>query len=63
MKDALNAKIAEQEVLKAFKAMPNNKSPGKNGFTKKFFVYFWDLLKADFIDMLNEVEKSNLGLT
>ena len=62
LKDALNAKITEQEVLKALKAMPNNKSPGINGLTKEFFVYFWDLLKADFMDMLNEVENSKLGI-
>ena len=43
--------------------MPNNKSPGINGLTKDFFVYFWDLLKTDFMDMLHEVEKSKLGLT
>ena len=43
--------------------MPNNKSPGINGLTKDFFVYLWDLLKTDFMDMLHEVEKSKLGLT
>ena len=59
---ALEAPITEEEVIKAFKDMPNNKSPGINGFTKEFFVHFWDQLKDDFMKMLREVEKTKLGL-
>ena len=40
-KHDLEGKITDQEALKALKHMPNNKSPGSDGFTTEFFKFFW----------------------
>ena len=37
--------ITEEELLKALKKMPNNKSPGNDGITKEFYEAFWYGLK------------------
>ena len=33
--------ITEHDLLMALKNMPNNKSPGSDGFTAEFFKFFW----------------------
>ena len=40
--------ITEEELLKALKKLPNNKSPGNDGITKEFYEAFWDDLKTLF---------------
>ena len=37
--------ILENELLKAFKNMSNNKPPGNDGLTKEFYETFWEDLK------------------
>ena len=37
--------ILENELLKALKNMPNNKSSGNDGLTKEFYETFWEDLK------------------
>ena len=36
-----DGEIAEGELLKALKKMPNDKSPGNDGITKEFYEAFW----------------------
>ena len=36
-----DGEIAEGELLKAFKKMSNDKSPGNDGITKEFYEAFW----------------------
>ena len=38
--------ITEEELLKALKKMPKNKSPGNDGITKEFYEAFWDDMKT-----------------
>ena len=45
MKDT-KGEITEEELLKALKKNPNNKSPGNDGITKEFYEAFWDDLKT-----------------
>ena len=37
--------ISEDEVFKSLKSMENNKSPGNDGQSKKFYECFWDGIK------------------
>ena len=45
------------------KNMENDKSPGNNGLTKKFYVTFWDDIKATFISSLKKAkERTELSI-
>ena len=41
----LKCAITESELLKALTFMDNDKSPGKDGITKEFYIKFWDVVK------------------
>ena len=41
--------ILEDEIFKSLKSMENNKSPGHDGLSKKFYESFWDEIKKLFL--------------
>ena len=41
----LKCAITESELLKTLTFMDNDKSPGKDGITKEFYIKFWDVVK------------------
>ena len=43
-----DSSINVEDLYKAMKSMPNNKSPGNDGLTKEFYELFWDDIK-DFL--------------
>ena len=46
------------------KSMENDKSSGNNGLTKKFYVTFWDDIKATFISSLKQAkERKELSIS
>ena len=45
--------LTSDEVLLALKSMQNGKSPGNDGLTKEFYVYFFDILGTDLVKCLN----------
>ena len=49
--------ITEEELLKALKKLPNNKSPGNDGITKEFYEAFWDDLKTPLLLSVNKAFK------
>ncbi|CAI7916027.1 unnamed protein product [Closterium sp. NIES-54] len=49
--EMLEADWTEQEVKQAFKALANNKSPGKDGLPKELFKRNWDILGGEFLRM------------
>ncbi|CAI5940392.1 unnamed protein product [Closterium sp. NIES-65] len=49
--EMLEADWTEQEVKQAFKALANNKSPGKDGLPKELFERNWDILGGEFLRM------------
>lgn len=46
--------ITEQECAKALKNMKRGKSPGTDGFTMEFYVFFWTKIKDLVVTSLNE---------
>ena len=44
-KDFCKIKIWEKELYNALKSIPNNKTPGNDGFSKEFYEAFWNELK------------------
>ena len=50
-KQMLEADINKDEVAKALKKMPNNKSPGQDGIPIEFYKIYWHLLGDDLLDV------------
>ena len=46
----LTADITEDEVFDILKSFSDNKSPGSDGLTKEFYVFFWDIIKKPLLD-------------
>ena len=51
----LNKFISEEEMIKALKAMKNNKSPGEDGITKEFYITFLEDIKDELCEMFNNI--------
>lgn len=51
----LKGKILYSEALTVLKNMPNNKSPGSDGFTAEFLKVFWKNLGHFIVRSLNHV--------
>lgn len=45
----LSVPVTPLEIKQALHALPNGKVSGTNGFTKKFFIAAWPVLRGDFI--------------
>lgn len=41
--------VTAQEILKAVQALPNDKVPGPDGYTKEFFIAAWPVVGREFI--------------
>ena len=55
--------LNEFELLKAFKSMQNNKSPGNDGLTKEFYETFWNEIKHPFMNSIMKArEKKKLSI-
>ena len=49
--------VSMQEVEEVIHQMALGKAPGPDGFTSNFFHHFWDLVKEEFIEILEESRK------
>ncbi|WVZ76358.1 hypothetical protein U9M48_024338 [Paspalum notatum var. saurae] len=52
---ALEADFSETEVFATIKDMPLDKAPGPNGFTGRFYLSCWQLIKEDVMAVLTAV--------
>ena len=48
--------LIEKDWYDSPKSMDNDKSLGKDGLAKGFYVIFWDDIKANFISSIREVK-------
>ena len=56
--------ITNEECKYALKSMLNNKAPSVSGFSKEFFLYFWDELGDLVVDYINQArEKGRFFVT
>ena len=46
--------ITESEVLNALTSMDNDKSPGKYGIAKEFYIKFWHVIKEPFFASIQQ---------
>jgi len=51
---ALTRKISLEEVEEAVNSIPNDKVPGPDGFTIKFYKAYWEIVKSDVWDMVED---------
>lgn len=51
----LEAEVTEDEIQKVLFAMPNNKSPGPDGYPCEFFKTAWLVISQDFITAVQSV--------
>lgn len=57
--DTLKLPLSEQELSNALKHMPNNKSPGPDGFPAEFYKQFWSILSPLFIRLICESKQKS----
>ncbi|WMV48293.1 hypothetical protein MTR67_041678 [Solanum verrucosum] len=53
-RDWLQSHFEEAEVLKCIKSCASDKAPGRNGFPMSFFQNFWEVLKYDVMEAINQ---------
>ena len=46
--------VSMQEVEEAVNQMALGKAPGPDGFTSNFFHYFWDMVKDEVVEIVEE---------
>lgn len=61
MINTLELKLSPAELQNALLKMPNNKSPGPDGFPPEFYKQFWSMLSPLFYKVINEM-KSNSSI-
>ena len=49
--------VTLQEVEEAVNQMALGKAPGSDGFTSNFFHYFWDMVKEEVVEIVEESRK------
>ena len=45
--------VNEQELFNALKDMKKDKAPGFDGLTVEFYLTYWNVIKNDFVDVIN----------
>ncbi len=56
--------ITEQDILKALKASPNNKSPGEDSLPSEFYKVFWNDIKVQLVNCYKfAFEMGKLGIS
>lgn len=56
----LDDPITVEELFKALLDMPNNKSPGPNGYPAEFYKHFWDILSSLLHRLVIDAQKKYL---
>ena len=58
----LEEPFSSEEIDGVIKNLPNNKSPGPDGFTNEFYKKCWPIIKTDFYNLCNHFFDSSLCL-
>jgi len=52
--ESLFQQVSEEELLGVMKSFQKDKIPGPDGWTIEFFIHFFDLIKSDLLQMIEE---------
>ena len=55
-KNLTNTPLTEANIFESLKNMNDDKSPGPDGLTKKWYLHFWTFIKGDFMNCVREIE-------
>ena len=58
----LEEPFTQSEIDNVIKALPNDKSPGLNGFNNEFLKKCWPVFKQDFYDLCNDFFENSVCL-
>jgi len=58
----LTRPFSEEEVKRVVFDMKENTAPGPDGFSVTFYKYCWEIVKGDFMDMVNDFYLGNLDI-
>ena len=58
----LEEPFTQSEIDNVIKALPNDKSPGPNGFNNEFLKKCWPVFKQDFYDLCNDFFENSVCL-
>lgn len=49
---SINQPFSEEELLTSLKELNKGKTPGSDGITPEFYTTFWDLIKQDYMEVI-----------
>lgn len=55
----LEAPLTANEIYKSLIKMPNNKSPGPDGFPAEYYKHFWDILSPLLLRLIEEIKNTS----
>ena len=58
----LTSPFSEEEIRTVVFQMEHNKAPGPDGFPAEFYQCFWDMIKADLVQLFNQLHAENLDI-
>jgi hypothetical protein len=61
--DSIEDPFSTEEIDKVVKQLPNNKSPGSDGFSNEFIKKCWSTIKSDFYDLCWDFQANNVCLS
>ena len=56
-KTNLDKDFTESELFDALKSLKDNKSPGMDGLTKEWYMFFWDKIKGPFLKCVEMIKQ------
>lgn len=60
--NVLEAPFSNTEVDEVIKNLPNNKSPGPDGFNNEFYKKCWDIIKSDIYNLCRAFHENGVCL-
>lgn len=60
--ELLDAPFSQEEIDNIIKTLPNDKSPGPDGFSNEFLKKSWSVIKQDFYDLCNAFYNNSVCL-
>jgi hypothetical protein len=58
----LTAPFSEEKIKMAIFGMEHNKAPGPDGFSTKFYQFFWEIVKSDLMSLFHEFHAGRLPI-
>jgi hypothetical protein len=62
LRDPLEAPISKEEIEEVVKGLPNEKSPGPDGFNNKFIKNCWHIIGEDIVQLIQDFYDEKVAL-